>query len=156
MSPSNNLPVPLPEEAGKPEFEEPGDGPLKLAGMVTEKKKFQSVIPYSDWRKFREWGIPPRDPKAPPNDPKAPKPKTLPKPDAPDTPLSPRRTPLNCERSSAIGSIASLSRSRSRSRDEPELDPGVLPEDVKTDPVELKKGEEEGGETKREKKQNNI
>lgn len=60
----------------------------------------------------------PSDPRAPPKDPNAPRPRTLPKPDAPETPLSPRLTPLSCDKSSAIGSMASRSRSRSRSRDD--------------------------------------
>lgn len=129
--PTNPKSLPLPEGAGKPVLEEPGDGPLRLATIVLNVRK---KYIFHDWINY----VPPSDPKAPPNEPKAPKPRTLPRPDAPETPLSPRRTPLNWERSSAIGSIASLSRSRSRSRDELELDPGVLPEDVKTEPVELK------------------
>ena len=74
----------------------------------------------------KKWSLPPRDPSAPPSDPKAPNPKTLPNPEEPETPLNPRRTPLNWERSSAMGSIAS--RSRSRSRLELPFDPdGLLP-----------------------------
>lgn len=80
---------------------------------------------------------PPSDPSAPPKDPKAPSPRTLPRPEAPETPLSPRRTPLSWERSSAMGSMVSLSRSLSRSLDEPELEAELLPEGARPLPVDL-------------------